>query len=841
MTALGSTLTLWLWMCGAGWQDSETVRSLLEARLLRLQHVVVEYRQAEETLIALGDKTEVNGVSVTFDDAFREKICRLTMLGGDVLYDVRIADSCLDAVRSGEIAEPVHAVRLLTRERDEKLIQPAPGREYYGNVRDPSTLPTSLVMHQALGIALANREVVWITQGLLASAGLATSSSGDVEVEWVDPSDSKHRWLFARDAGMALARYSVLPRNAVFETLVIENADFRQVDGVLLPFRVEQRRYREIDGQRRVSHETHIDVEWYRLSTSRRDDLRIKWPPGVPVYDARTGTRCEPDGAGGLQEVHSRLTGEDGPEGTDSPVRSTNTRTSSLSGWGAVLIGVIAGGLALILSSRSSRQMTVSGTRVPSALIIGCFITGAFGYARPALCQDAASSDRLNLGDSLEKGLRDWADRRARFLVNASGIIVERLTRDLQLDAQQRANGVELFLTYLDELEVASKAFNSAMKQWKAEYWAGRIMLEENVIQFPGESATVGWKVATDVGPDGAVHYTLAPLEAVDGEYKRTSGMEYARLYREMVLAPTQAARNRMVQNIVAMLDETQLRLWNHRGYRRFEIALHDAMTPRTAGRPNPDPDMLGLLEEAALHGGELEAFASVIFAPLTFEQSANVEAERVELSSIAAIIEAFEITYLAALEGQRERWEDVFKYRAKGLEKADPEAQRVENGLRRMYRNTWGVRQGLVSNLQAAVVEAVGPEAAAQWEERFVERCSPWLFEPDRIDAIATRLETVEVAADLRETLERIIAEYETDRRQLRIRTSQATIDLRGSKPEGQADIQAQIHRLLGAREQIEDRTIAAIRAILQSRAPGVVSAVMGDPPPPADAGGNE
>ena len=86
---------------------------------------------------------------------------------------------------------------------------------------------------------------------------------------------------------------------------ILKNSDFRNVDGFMLPMKIENQRFQEEDGKLVVVDTKRITVHEYTLNHPENtpDKYNIVWPGGASVYDHRIGARFEADDAGTLHQV----------------------------------------------------------------------------------------------------------------------------------------------------------------------------------------------------------------------------------------------------------------------------------------------------------------------------------------------------------------------------------------------------------------------------------------------------------------------------------------------------------------------------------------------------------
>jgi len=379
------------------------------------------------------------------------------------------------------------------------------------------------------------------------------------------------------------------------------------------------------------------------------------------------------------------------------------------------------------------------------------------------------------------------------------------------LRSDQRDICRELLARFVDEREAASAEYRDAMERWKKEYWAERLPREKDVVQFPGDTSTVGWKrVRSREDADGVVHYTLTPLED-DPAYQEARLQNSARIRTE-IRARLSVAFDVMIGEITARLDETQLEMWIPRGKRRLWIALHDAMSPRSGGRPNWDVDMIGLIDEAAAPGGELEPFAGQIGVGL------HDSAENGRSGEIRRIIAAFETSYAAALRSYLQAQDRMYERRSDDMGEGNGRTARASDRRLRAARSVWNVRLACLRDIERVLRESKGDDTADRWNQRFFTRCVPFLFEPDGVDRLSESVAAEEaiLPAGTIEAVHAMLVDYEDQRRRLRCGLALAYIELRNADMDDRSKIdedRAVKHEMIRA---LEARTMIALQALL-------------------------
>lgn len=792
-------------------QQGGEFRNMLTARLARLQDISIRYHQAEETLISLevpdvskaGDLSIPPGVQINVDDAPREKECTFSFLDGRVRRDVRIAEDFLDDVTANRIHE--HAVRfaVYVSERTEVLIQPAPGRNYFGNILDPQPVSSNIHVDFAIGIRVANVDPGWLDAKTIERMDIRAADDRRVEASLTDHLGTIHRWLFDADKGYGLVRYSLEGKDAGFVGMVIENGEFRNVDGLLLPFQIERAQYRKVDGEVKKWHSATIAVESYSLGSPENSLRRysIQWPAGIPVYDARTGMAYRANDNGELVPEDAWQRGR--TEGDQDRRREVPlaqelpaVEGSLWRGPLALLVALVAAGAAIGVHRRQARRDRRAWGLLTLLVILG-------------LCN-------LPAMQATGQQIR-WRD-------GVGARVVERLEHDLALDAEQAHECELLIETHRKSEEAANENYFKRMAEWERQYWKDRLPeLDENFdgsdLPLERKMEIFAWRMKFKTNG--------APIDG-DPDFERAKRTVRGRAFLTL-RSQKQMARIDLLEAIASILEEKQFAGWE-RAKRRFMIALHDGLTPRPDHCPVWNIDILALLDEACAEGAELARFAPVLGAPCAPDPGWSAIAGAGELSEA---IERFEFAYLRALRGHEDGYTEFYRARL-AADPGDQESmQEIVDDLRYKREPVWRARVRFVNELKTIAEELLGEAAATAWEDRFAARCCSSLFRPDRVDAALQRIRAIdELPEDMREDVEAVVARYESERRRIRHFLVRREIDATYARRSRLERVQADIAELRERRHDVEDRTLRTLSILLQERAD--VIADLRNPPVP-------
>jgi hypothetical protein len=215
---------------------------------------------------------------------------RVSVRGESLLFwsEASKAD-CAAALAAGNPITRVSALAI-TPGRAESLTWGVNVKRAAGRITDRRPIPYGLAIDMALGLRLENSEK-WLTADDLRAATITPSGDDDhVVLQFKTGDGNVHSFTQSRRNGYAVERYHVdYPRPAEVEDFVC--SDFRRVDGVVLPFRIErQSTYNDTSGEPRHPIVTTITARRYSLdnpAAAAAKPLALPWSKGTSVLDER--------------------------------------------------------------------------------------------------------------------------------------------------------------------------------------------------------------------------------------------------------------------------------------------------------------------------------------------------------------------------------------------------------------------------------------------------------------------------------------------------------------------------------------------------------------------------
>jgi len=280
-------------------EDEEVVRDILIGRLQRLKNLIVEYQvtseyhlppniNIENAITKSGNKTIVTVTGIRNDSK------EFSILGDRVLYDQftnswdrKLENPDLDKISFSErtiTAFNPDRVELFTKQNNYDA-----GR---GTIRNEGQFPINDIEY-ALGLR-TYMTTSFLTEDNINEMTIDILDDNQVVVTDLDSSKGKRdEWVFDKDHGYALTcyrRYEKIGDEKEKLGVEFKMTDFKNVDGIFLPFVVQGARYNYIDDQRSPAQEDDIKVAKYRLNDEENTPERyhINWPEGTRIGDARS-------------------------------------------------------------------------------------------------------------------------------------------------------------------------------------------------------------------------------------------------------------------------------------------------------------------------------------------------------------------------------------------------------------------------------------------------------------------------------------------------------------------------------------------------------------------------
>ena len=277
-------------------EDEKIVREIVLARFKRLHNLILNYKVTTEFHLPPGFDPQnaikrLGSQVMIIDTGNRVETKEFSVLENRTLYDQHL-DSWNRKIEHPDldiVAFTERKVDAYNPDRTEHLHVTKGVRTPRGEIRNDRTLPRGDI-DIALGLR-RNHSPVLLTEELIKEMAIDQPNSDQVILRDVDAKGITHEWIFDRKLGYALTSYRtrIPPDNWIDVEFVME--EFKNVDGIFLPFRISGMDRTSSNGRKRLVQEYDIQVAEYRLNdpTNTPERYRIKWPEGTRVYDMRSG------------------------------------------------------------------------------------------------------------------------------------------------------------------------------------------------------------------------------------------------------------------------------------------------------------------------------------------------------------------------------------------------------------------------------------------------------------------------------------------------------------------------------------------------------------------------
>jgi hypothetical protein len=274
-------------------EDVDQVKAGIRARLAEMQSLIVGFSEEQSHLspaylfASLKSKVTVDpNVSPPimkvnkFDSSF-------SFLNGLARMEFTELDTTVDPSRR----DPIHEVTIVGLDRFEaydEFAKGVPGMGYIKSIKDckfDSTFDIGLGMRDYLTYS-------WFDDKSFSSMAAVSKNENETEFTKVDANNKVHRWTFDRRFGYALTKFEVYLPKIDLVNIEIVNSDFREIEGVMLPFKMKlNTNYRNGAGKIETSYIDAFEVSKYNINSSKNDKglYEMVWPAGSSVIYSRSG------------------------------------------------------------------------------------------------------------------------------------------------------------------------------------------------------------------------------------------------------------------------------------------------------------------------------------------------------------------------------------------------------------------------------------------------------------------------------------------------------------------------------------------------------------------------
>src|SRR5665213_360246 len=215
-------------------------------------------------------------------------------LDGRAYYDLITDEVTRERYRKEGLLYPDRSVDVMTHERAEQLTINTLAPQGIGTIRDHARLPSDSLIELALGLR-CYEENEWLGRDTLQNCIWERTPTGLLTARLVRKDATPggppkvHLLTFDPARGYALTNYSVSSQNDTF--FFVDCSDMRNVDGVVLPFKIMSRVVANIVREEPVRERQDMVVEDYQVRSPENspDSFYVRWEAKAFVHDMRTG------------------------------------------------------------------------------------------------------------------------------------------------------------------------------------------------------------------------------------------------------------------------------------------------------------------------------------------------------------------------------------------------------------------------------------------------------------------------------------------------------------------------------------------------------------------------
>ncbi len=287
-------------------REKEAIRNGLVTRLEGLQNIVVKY---DLEWIPTPSRSDLEADGEVGPGGTRLYVAKDPVktheqywhLHDRMRHESRLSDETIEFnQKHHSYTSDVETIDVYTRHKSEVLYHANTANPYSGEIDNPGgQLAIDREIEYGLGLKCVGTET-WLTVSDFENADIETLPNGNVAVS-MKVRNTLHKWTHNPNLGYALVLYEIGTRNR----WILKNSNFKNVDGFMLPMKIENQRFQEEDGRLVVVDTKRITVHEYSLNHPENtpDKYNIVWPSWASVYDHRIGLRLEADDAGKLHPV----------------------------------------------------------------------------------------------------------------------------------------------------------------------------------------------------------------------------------------------------------------------------------------------------------------------------------------------------------------------------------------------------------------------------------------------------------------------------------------------------------------------------------------------------------
>lgn len=263
----------------------EVVAAVIKARTTQTANLIAVYR-LEETylpppkLLRRQEEARKQGILLKTKQGKEVSRCEFRFLDGRSQYDWTLGGASTDGQEARRFLQSFDLTRY------EQLEAESGSPVARGAILARHDLPRAS-LEIGLGLRGFGSER-WLTASTIDACSVAVSGDDSVSVDLVEENGVLHRWILQRQYGYAPESYERYVDGDVL--LTCSNTDFRDVQGVMLPYAMSIRVLAPDDGKKVTVLIADIAVDEYVLNSPENtaSAYAITWPVGARVVDMRT-------------------------------------------------------------------------------------------------------------------------------------------------------------------------------------------------------------------------------------------------------------------------------------------------------------------------------------------------------------------------------------------------------------------------------------------------------------------------------------------------------------------------------------------------------------------------
>lgn len=286
-----------LLLCSTTFAESvtvETAKETLVAKLSLMQSIVARFTLDEvphcpqEVLDAIERKSP--GTQGLVLHGPRSIQCDWRYRDGNMLYTRTMSKDWLAKQPKGEVSQETITI---AGGRSEHLYYTGESAEAQGIISAPIDLLNEIVVDIGLGFR-GDEDKEFIQPQQFKAFDCRITKSGQVEFSRSGTGSYVHTWTFQPANGWALISYR--KTQGGFRRFELINSQFQEASGLILPRKMEAKRFALVDGiHERLTEETSVTIESVEVNHPENtvQSFVLTWPKGSRILDNRSSKEFE--------------------------------------------------------------------------------------------------------------------------------------------------------------------------------------------------------------------------------------------------------------------------------------------------------------------------------------------------------------------------------------------------------------------------------------------------------------------------------------------------------------------------------------------------------------------